>query len=200
MDSAEYGHIAPYVVHSADFGSEPIGDGMDGGGDQFIIDLGLFRTKMNSYGVPAGISEDWDRPDWISGPNGVGLTDLGEEVKANSDYCHAHVMPFYHGDLLVNETWDYIQEQIVWLNGTVNLPTMITETQWAWGPTSHYPDKSDVGVSQYTKYWKKYDDECEYLKKFNIGWFLHAWYGEGTFDIVFDNGSYVIPHWRPRKC
>ncbi len=68
------------------------------------------------------------------------------------------------------------------------------------GPNSHYPDKSDVGVSQYTKYWKKYDDECEYLKKFNIGWFLHAWYGEVTFDIVFDNGSYVIPHWRPRKC
>ena len=48
---------------------------------------------MNSYGVPAGISEDWDRPDWISGENGVGLTDLGAEVKANSEYCHAHVMP-----------------------------------------------------------------------------------------------------------
>lgn len=87
VDSAEYGRIAPYVVHSADFGSEPIGDGMDGGGDQFITDLGLFRARMNSCGVPAGISEDWGRPDWISGENGVGLTDLGAEVKANRDYC-----------------------------------------------------------------------------------------------------------------
>ena len=66
---------------------------MDGGGDQFITDLDLFWARMNSYGVPAGISEDWDRRDWISGENGVGLTDLGAEVKANSEYCHAHVMP-----------------------------------------------------------------------------------------------------------
>jgi len=95
--------------------------------------------------------------------------------------------------MLVNETWSYIQEQIVWLNETVNLSTMITETQWAWAPNSLYPDKSDVGVSQYTEYWKKYDDECEFMKEFNMGWFLHAWYGEGTFDIVYDNGSYVIP-------
>ena len=42
MDSAEYGPIAPYIVYSTDFGSERIGDGMDGGGDQFITDLDLF--------------------------------------------------------------------------------------------------------------------------------------------------------------
>jgi hypothetical protein len=49
-----------------DFGSEPVTDGMDNlrndGGKQFIKDLGLFRQKANSRGIPAGISEEWDRP------------------------------------------------------------------------------------------------------------------------------------------
>ncbi len=59
MSSADLGPIAPYVVHSADFGSEPVGDGMDAASTQFVTDLGKFRQKMNSYGVKAGISEDW---------------------------------------------------------------------------------------------------------------------------------------------
>jgi hypothetical protein len=46
----------------------------------------------------------------------------------------------------------------------------------------------------------QYDDNCEFFKAQNVGWFLHAWYGEGTFDMVYDNGSYVIPNWRPRIC
>jgi hypothetical protein len=129
MASSEYAAIAPYVVHSADFGSEPVGDGMDGGGEQFVTDLGLFKQKMNSHGVPAGISEDWDRPGIMSGDNGTGLAEIGEGVRNNSDYAHAHIMPFYDGDLLVNETWSYIQEHVLWLNETVQLPTMITETQ-----------------------------------------------------------------------
>ncbi|OTB02441.1 glycoside hydrolase family 17 protein [Hypoxylon sp. CI-4A] len=62
LESSEFGPIAPYVVHSTDFGSEPITDNMDGGGQQFITDLGVFRKKLNSYGIPAGISEEWDRP------------------------------------------------------------------------------------------------------------------------------------------
>jgi len=37
--------IAAYVVHNADFGSEPVGDGMDGGGTQFVKDLGLFASR-----------------------------------------------------------------------------------------------------------------------------------------------------------
>ena len=129
MASADLGPIAPYVVHSADFGSEPVGDGMDGGGAQFVVDLGKFRQKMNSYGVKAGISEDWDRPGTMSGSNGVGLASVGQGVKENSDYVHAHIMPYYIGDITEANTWAYIQPQVTWLNTTVGLPTMITETQ-----------------------------------------------------------------------
>lgn len=35
---------------------------MDGGGQQFVDDLALFRKKLNSYSIRAGISEEWDRP------------------------------------------------------------------------------------------------------------------------------------------
>jgi exo-beta-1,3-glucanase (GH17 family) len=200
MNDPTYGPIAPYVFHSADFGSEPIGDGVDGGPDQFVRDLASFKQTMNGYGVPVGISEDWDRPGTMSGSDGTGLASTGQAVKDNSDFVHAHVMPFYHGNLDENQTWDYISGQLQWLNSTVGLPTMVTETQWAWGPNEHYSNHVDVGVDQYTAYWKKWDDECEMLKGLNVAWFLHAWNGEGTFDIMYDDGSYVIPSWKPKKC
>jgi hypothetical protein len=72
--------------------------------------------------------------------------------------------------------------------------------QWAWGLNTHYTDRQDLGVNQYTEFWKQYDDYCEFFREQNVGWFIHAWYGEGTFDMVYDNGSYVIPNWRPRVC
>jgi exo-beta-1,3-glucanase (GH17 family) len=200
MESDQYGAIAPYVFHSVDFGSEPVGDSVDDGPDQLASDLADFKQKMNSYGVPVGISEDWDRPGTMSTDDGQGLGPIGTKIKAASDYVHAHIMPFYHGNMNEDETWDYISGQVQWLRQTVDMPTMITETQWAWGPNFHYEDHVDVGVDQYTAYWKKYDDECEFLKANGIGWFIHTWYGEDTFDMLKDDGSYVIPNWKPRKC
>jgi len=200
LEDSTYGKIAPYVFHSADFGSEPIGDGVDNGPDQFAKDLAVFKQKMNSYGIPAGISEDWDRPGTMSNNAGNGLASTGQKVKAASDYVHAHIMPYYHGNLQESQTWDYISKQIKFLHDVVKMPIFITETQWAWGANEHYANHNDVGVSQYTAYWKKYDSECETLKANGVGWFLHDWRGESTFDMVKDDGSYVIPNWKPRKC
>lgn len=199
LASSKYGPIAPYVIHSADFGSEPITDGMDGGGQQFVDDLALFRKKLNSYSIRAGISEEWDRPGDMSSSDGSSLGSIGSAIKANSDYCHAHIMPYYHNSISVSQSWSYIEEQIEWLKAKVQLPTMITETQWAWGPNTHNSARKDVGVQQYTQYWKKYDAMCETFKQYEVGWFLHTWRGEGTFDII-DNGTYVIPDWKPQKC
>ncbi|KAK3315168.1 B-(1-6) glucan synthase [Apodospora peruviana] len=201
LSSETFGPLAPYVVHSADFGSEPVGDGMDGGGDQFLTDLGQFRAVMNAHGIHAGISEDWDRPGIMSGDHGVGLGPIGARVRANSDHCHAHIMPYYlSSNPTVAQAWPYIRQQIAWLARNVQLPTMITETQWAWAPHPYHGGATDVGLAQYTEYWKKFDEECKFFKLNNVGWFLHTWLGEATFDMVYDNGSYVIPHWRPRKC
>lgn len=201
MSSSNYGPIAPYVFHSADFGSEPIGDKVDGEPDHFINDLKSFRATMNGYGVPVGISEDWNRPGTMSSLDGQGLGDIGIQVKQNSDYAHAHIMPYYQGNLPEAEAWPFIISQLQFLKSTVQLTgILITETQWAWGPNDHHPSKEDFGDSQYTAYWKKYDSECETFKSLNVGWFLHAWQGESSFDLKKDTGSYVIPNWRPRKC
>ncbi|KAH8894621.1 B-(1-6) glucan synthase [Thozetella sp. PMI_491] len=204
MNSKTYGPIAPYVVHSADFGSEPVTDYMDGSrvgnGEQFVADLKSFRTKMNGYGVKAGISESWHIGGVMAASNYVGLGPLGKSVKANSDYVHDHIMPYYHPEVTAAQSWAWIKERIEWVNKTVGLPVMITETQWAWGANTHMPNRPDVGVSQYTKFWKAWDDNCEYLKTKNVGWFLHTWHGETTFDILKDDGTYVIPSWKPRKC
>ena len=124
MTDPTYKAIAPYVFHSAEFGSEPIGDGVDG--DNFIQDLAAFRSKMNSFDIPVAISEDWDRPGTMSSSRGSGLGPTGKEVKANSDMVHGHAMPYYHGK---NEagSWDYVASQIKWYSQNVGLPALISE-------------------------------------------------------------------------
>ena len=137
MKSPQYGAIAPYVFHSADFGSEPVGDGVDGSTEQFIKDLAAFKATMNGFGVPAGISEDWNRPGKMSSSNGKSQGSVGLQVKKNSDHAHAHVLPFYHGNMDESGAWAYIEPQLHFLRQTVGLPTLITETQWACKSHSH---------------------------------------------------------------
>lgn len=169
-------------------------------GDNFVNDLGLFRSTLNADQIPVGISEDWDRPGIMSGSDGNGLGPVGSGVKANSDVAHIHPMPFYHGNNPVSDAWPYIQQETQWVLDNVGLPTMISETQWAWGETDHNPGKSDVGPQQYIQFWTTIDDNCEWFRDRQVGWFFHAWRGEDTFDIVKPDGSYAIPNWRPRKC
>lgn len=120
----QYKAIAPYVFHSAEFGSEPIGDGVDGG--NFISDLASFRAKMNGYGILVAISEDWDRPGTMSSSSGTGLGSVGQQVKANSDMLHGHPMPFYHNKNEA-EAWPYVASQVKWYSDNVGLPAFVTE-------------------------------------------------------------------------
>ena len=129
MTNPKYSAIAPYVFHSAEFGSEPIGDGVDG--NNFISDLAAFRTKMNGYGIPVAISEDWDRPGKMSSSDGSGLGSIGKQVKANSDMLHGHPMPFYHQKNEA-EAWDYVAGQVQWYQENVGLPTFVTEVRLCW--------------------------------------------------------------------
>lgn len=47
---------------------------------------------MNSFGVPVGISEDWDRPDRMKTNSAV--SGIGSEVLNNTDVAQLHVMPY----------------------------------------------------------------------------------------------------------
>lgn len=202
VNNPRFQAIVPYVVHSVEFGSEPVGDGMDG--DNLPVDLGNFRNNLKSFGVPVGISEDWDRPNIMSNGDGSGLGDMGQRIKDNSDVAHIHPMPFYHNwSGTVDQAWPYIQQQVQWVKDHVGLPTMVSETQWAsydGGPGSHSQGHADLGVDQYRRYWQAFDDNCEFFRDVNVGWFIHTFKGEGEFDMVSPNGGYLIPNWRPRKC
>ena len=125
LKSGTYASIAPYVVHSIEFGTEPIGDGDDGG--NFVNDLKSFRSKVQPYGIPVGISEDWDRPGSMSGSNGVGLGSTGKQILANSDVVHAHIMPYYHNNLKEAGAWAYISNQVAWYKQNTPVPTLISE-------------------------------------------------------------------------
>lgn len=75
------------------------------------------------------------------------------------------------------------------------------KSQWASGPGgSHGDGVGDVGVAQYSSYWHSFDDNCDLFKQYQTGWFIHAWAMESTFDMVKDDGSYVIPAWKPKRC
>lgn len=169
-------------------------------GDNLPQDLGKFRQALKAYGIPVGISDDWDRPGSLKDSNGSGVGPVGRAVKANSDVAHIHPMPFYHFNGKAADGWAYIQKETQRVLDNVGLPTMITETQWAWGNTEHYNGHKDTGVAQYTQYWKTLDNNCEWFRDRKVGWFLHAWANEDTFSMKRDDGSYVIPNWRPRRC
>jgi len=212
LSSGLYAKIAPYIFHSVEFGTEPIGDSDDGtfNGDYapFIQDLKNFRALMKPYGIPVGISEDWDRPGIMSSSDGTGIGPTGAEILPLSDFIHAHIMPYYHGNIAEADAWAYISTQIAWYKKNIpNLPLIISETMWAWafnilhqGGDSLGFALCDCGPEQYTNYWKTYDDNCQFLKSNNIGWFIHAWLQEGTFNMLMPNGSYAIPNWRPQRC
>ncbi|WPG99463.1 Hypothetical protein R9X50_00227700 [Acrodontium crateriforme] len=191
--------IAPYVFHSVEFGSEPIGDYVDG--NNFVSDFQAFKVRMNDhYGVPVAISEDWDRPGRLTTNNGQSLTDLGNQIKAISQQVHAHIMPYYHGKNLAS-SWDYIKQQVPFYKNVIGLPTFISESMWAWGTNQdHQGGDGDVGPDQYARYWYNMDDNCQFFKQYQVGWFIHTWQGEDTFDDYLGNGKYEINPFRPRPC
>ncbi|KAK4940394.1 hypothetical protein LTR10_019500 [Elasticomyces elasticus] len=195
--SSTYKDIAPYVFHSVEFGTEPIGDMDDG--DNFINDLIDFKTAINPYGIPVGISEDWDRPGIMRANETEGLGPVGEQILPQSDFVHAHVMPYYHG-YNQSDAWSYIESQVWWYKNNTPVPTIISETQWAWELNVLHQGSKDIGTPQYVAFWETYDANCPFFKETNVGWFLHAWKWEGTFNMVTPNGSYAMPGWRPQKC
>ncbi|GAA5908940.1 uncharacterized protein JCM6883_002559 [Sporobolomyces salmoneus] len=154
FENSTYSQIAPYVVYSASFGSEPVGDWVDG--DNFVKDLTSFRTKMRSYGVPVGISEDWDRPDRMK--EGTAIAGVGAEVLNTTDVAQLHVMPYYHPDEVptIDLAWNYTKQQVEWAREKLKQPTMITETMWSsrqggsHGRGSH-DDQSNL--DNYKQYW-----------------------------------------------
>lgn len=88
----ELGPVAPYVFHSLAFGSEPIGDGVDGG--NFINDLVTMKNDLQPYGIPITISEDWNRPSTMSNDAFTELGPVGQQLAPIIDLLQVHGEPF----------------------------------------------------------------------------------------------------------
>lgn len=91
-----------------------------------------FRREMNKFGIPAGISEDWDRPYLMSGAPGsdglgVGLGTVGKALEPVLDFIHAHVMAYYH-NIQVDDAWAYTANQVLWYKKYLpQFPLIISE-------------------------------------------------------------------------
>lgn len=198
FNNDQYKAIAPYVFHSVDFGSEPVGDGVDGGNDQFVADLADFKNTINGFGVPAGFSDDWDREALLDGDS---FTDIGQKALDASDYIHMHPLAFYNmNNAPESDAWGYIQEQVERMNRIQDEPIIITESPWAWGETDHYGGHVDTTDAAYADFWNTFNDNCQYFKDQKVGWFLHAFNNEGTFSMKKDDGSYEIDPWFGKTC
>ncbi|GAA5974513.1 hypothetical protein JCM21900_003079, partial [Sporobolomyces salmonicolor] len=200
--NSTYASVAPYIVYSASFGSEPIGDGVDG--DNFIPDLQAFRNTMNSFGVPVGISEDWDRTSMRSGANAAGI---GAQVLNSTDVAQLHVMPYYHPDEapLVGDAWSYVEQQVQWARQALAQPTMITETMWSSSNSSGHlrgaHDEQDT-LEAFATYWGAFASNCSFFKEHQVGWFVHTYSDdqEPGFGMLYTNDTAKLPRWKPNPC
>lgn len=130
LSDSPYSAIAPYVIFAAEYLNEPVGDcdmcaaGSTGDPSEpaslanLTAGMTAFRTEMNKHGIPAGISEDWDRPGLMSGPVGtnglgVGLGVVGAALEPVIDFVHAHSMAYYH-NIQIQDAWEYTSNQVLW--------------------------------------------------------------------------------------
>ncbi|GAA5882841.1 hypothetical protein JCM16303_002489 [Sporobolomyces ruberrimus] len=202
FESSSVSAIAPYIVHSASFGSEPIGDGVLG--DDFISKLAAFRSKMNSFGIPVGISEDWDRPQLSSGGK---LTSKGRNVLKNTDIAHLHVMPHYHPDTapFISDAWPYAAAQIAWARENLKQPTLVTQTMWSseqGGLHARGGHDEEANLAAFTTYWDAFSSNCGFFKFEQVGWFVHVFDDsqESFFGMIGSDGKSKIKGWKPQRC
>ena len=146
LASSRYSAIAPYVIYAAEYLNEPVGDcdmcaaGSTGNPSEpaslanLTAGMANFRMQMHKHGIPAGISEDWDRPGLMSGavgPDGlgVGLGAVGAALEPALDFVHAHIMAYYH-NVGVAEAWNYTAGQVLWYKKYLpQLPLVISEVR-----------------------------------------------------------------------
>lgn len=173
--------LAPFVFHSLAFGSEPIGDHVDGGPDGFIADLNATRGMLAPYGLPISMSEDWDRPGTLASADRTALGPVGVKIAPLMDNLQLHPMPYYHANIYpsADGVWPYFEWYIDFVKRNLpGLPILITETQWSsmlggahdrgWGNPGE-----DIG--NFTIFWDIVQGHCEFWRDNGVGWFAHVY-------------------------
>ncbi|KAF8576732.1 glycoside hydrolase family 17 protein [Ramaria rubella] len=201
------GPIAPYVFHSIAFGSEPIGDDVDGGPDQFTADLKTFKARVEPFGIPITISEDWDRPGIMSGQNWTGLGPVGMEIAPVIDLVHVHIMPYYHADIFptADNIWPYFETYIPFLQENLpGKPILISQTLWSsieGGSHDRGFGNPSENLGNFTLYWDTILSKCEYFKQHKVGWFVHTYDDSQEPGLgMIDDSGHTKMYFNPPTC
>lgn len=209
LSDANLGKVAPYVFHSIAFGSEPIGDFVDDGPDQFTADLIAFKRSIEPFGIPVTISEDWDRPGIMSGQNWTGLGPVGQEIAPVIDLVHAHIMPYYHADEFptASTVWPYFETYIPFLKEILpGKPILISQTLWSsieGGSHDRGFGNPGENIGNFTLYWDiiQSSKACRFFKKYRVGWFVHAYDDSQETGLgMIDDTGHTKLHFDPRRC
>ncbi|WVR08297.1 hypothetical protein IAU60_005346 [Kwoniella sp. DSM 27419] len=208
FNSDEWKELAPYIVHSVAFGSEPIGDGVDG--DSFLNDYKAFRAEMAQLGIPVAISEDWDQDGLATysegNSNPTAFTSYGRKLADASDLMQVHIMPYYRPDTFkdASDVWPYFASTLDFVRSQSKGQILITETMWASQPGGSHErggDNTGVDLDNFRLYLDTLNDHCEDFKHKQVGWFYHTWSDrfEANFGLLDAEGKPKVDFW-PRKC
>ncbi|KAF8485521.1 hypothetical protein JB92DRAFT_2760994 [Gautieria morchelliformis] len=209
LSDPSMGPVAPYVFHSIAFGSEPIGDSVDGGPTQFTADLKAFKASVERFGIPVTISEDWDRPGIMSGTNWTGLGPVGQEIAPVIDLVHAHIMPYYHADIFptVQEStiWPYFETYIPFLQQNLpGKPILISQTLWSsiqGGSHDRGFGNPAENIGNFTLYWDIIQSKCAYFKEHKVGWFVHTYDDSQEPGLgMIDDAGHTKMNFHPPVC
>jgi hypothetical protein len=196
FNDTEVGSIAPYIIHSVAFGDE-LGEE----GDYWVSRMRDFKAKLSKYSVPVSITDDWDRDVYQDG-NG-GLSDFGNQTNALDDLTQAHVMPFYHPNVVVDafHMWPYFSQQLNFLVKNLKRPIIISQTLWAYNKDGHQRGEHDEAdnMPNYVDYWNTINNNCQTFASMKIAWFFHSWQGEPGLDLIGPDGNPVM-NFVPKKC
>jgi len=195
FNDSQVGSIAPYIIHSVEFGDE-LGEE----GNYWVSRMKDFKSKLSPYSVPITITDDWDRGVYKNGDGS--LSDFGNLTNAISDVTHAHVQPFYHPDQCIDayHFWDYFLGQLKFIS-QLKPPIFVSQTLWAYNKDGHQRGEHDEAdnMDNYMQYWKTINSNCAVFARMKIGWFFHSYVGEPGLDLIGDNGQPVY-NFVPTRC
>lgn len=210
LNSDEWKDLAPYLIHSIAFGSEPIGDGVDGG--NFLSDYQDFRSKLSDFGIPVAISEDWDRDvltDYDDSDSPTSLTSYGQSIASASDMMQLHIMPYYHPEKFqdaFSDWFSYFRTMIEFIQNNFDQgQVMITETPWASAVSGDHDRASGntdgEDLSNYQHYYQTLNNQCPYFKEQGVGWFWHTYSAdfEPEFGLLDGDGKAKFK-FVPNRC
>jgi len=165
--------LAPYVIHSVSFGSEPLFSWSIS--DIYVDEFNKLKAELADMGIPITVSEM--KYGYDQAPE-----ETANAVKKGIDFISAHIMPYYGNCKDAADEWGSITSDIEAYQAMIPGKNMMI-TQNPWGSDHNGRDRGsncngdiwhDVSVEAANTYWNLWTSNCAYFKNKKIGWFAHT--------------------------